>query len=291
MIQKPQPSGERTRGQVLALGVIWCASLALVTISSGCSYTSSTLSALSLNDWGCCCCEDLDTRIAARRAWKQGYAHCYRNHCARRDVRDGFVYGYVKACTGGDTCPPLFAPESNCMIGGRDRNAAAWFQGFPLGVIAAEKRGCVPAKLVNPEYYGCNANQGCNPGCEPCQPCGAQLGNAPMMMAPEYSHGEQWTEPAPIYDEHQQPHIDPVQENIEGTEPTEQVVPEPEVDSGLEDETAASTTDLVPTQELAEVVDEQVEDDGQAVRLALPIDWDAVEQAERDVTPVKFEDR
>ena len=291
MIQTPQPSGGRTRGQVLALGVIWCASLAIVTMSSGCSYSSSAVRALSLDDLSCCCCEDLDVRIAARRAWKQGYAHCYRNHCARRDVRDGFVYGFVKACTGGDTCPPLFAPESNCMIGGRDRNAAAWFQGFPLGVIEAEKRGCVPAKLVNPEFYSCNVEQACNPGCEPCQPCGAQLGNAPMMMAPEYSEVESWQESAPTYEEHQQPLPVPASESGEATESAEEVAPEPEADLNLQDETAASTTDLVPTPELAEVVDEPLEDDGQAVRLALPIDWDAVEQAESEITPVKFEDR
>lgn len=83
-------------------------------------------------------------RAMAERAW-----HCRRHLiCDKRytrEYKDGFIAGYLDIASGGNGCTPAVAPSKFLgwqyqTPGGRCA-VNAWFQGFPLGVKAAEEDG------------------------------------------------------------------------------------------------------------------------------------------------------
>ena len=168
-----RPSGRYATISRTSAGALTCVALLFAVVSSGCSPYRNPLGC-SISTYNSCYMEAIREhrgRMKARSIWRKKYADCYAKHCNVRDIRDGFVDGFVDTCDGGDGCPPLFAPNNGCAIGCRDACAAAWFQGYPLGVAAAEACGCdwVP-KLANPAMLACLGEyDACNPGCVPCQ--------------------------------------------------------------------------------------------------------------------------
>ncbi|MFG0253910.1 MAG: hypothetical protein ACF787_02235 [Rhodopirellula sp. JB053] len=174
MKRPQQPIGPRKSGSNCVWGLLLCTSLAVVATvtTSGCSYYGNAFCA-AVSPYENIHCEaitEFRARVRARSIWASKYAKCYAKHCNVKDIRTGFVDGFVDTCLGGDGCPPLFAPNGSCGLGLRDQCAAAWFQGYPLGVAAAESCGCgrlLKHSRVNPALLSCG-EPACNPGCEPC---------------------------------------------------------------------------------------------------------------------------
>ena len=206
MNRPQQPTGPRKSRSESVWGLILCTSLALVATASGCSYYGNAFCAVAspYETVQCEAVSEFRARIRARSIWASKYANCYKNHCNVKDIRDGFVDGFVDTCLGGDGCPPLFAPNGGCGLGLRDKCSAAWFQGYPLGAAAAESCGCgrrLRNSLVNPALLGCQ--QGCNAGCCPCennvacQSCGepaascgcGHAAHSVPVPEPEFGHG------------------------------------------------------------------------------------------------------
>ena len=136
--------------------------------TSGCSYWRDVLS--PYNEVGCCTLTTFKARSMAKRIWREQYAHCYGNAAHGKDIRQGFIDGFVDTSMGGNGCPPLVPPTSYCAIG-RKPNATAWFQGYPLGIAAAESTGsCNMCQTgISPALIACMKNEECTPGCIPCQ--------------------------------------------------------------------------------------------------------------------------
>ncbi|SMP45929.1 hypothetical protein SAMN06265222_10232 [Neorhodopirellula lusitana] len=182
-MNQPQQSTEtrKSASKGTALGLLLCTSLATLVTATGCSYYGNALcSAVSpYEQIGCEGITEFKARVRARSIWGSKYAKCYAKHSNVRDIRTGFVDGFVETCMGGSGCPPLFAPNGGCGLGVREPCAAAWFQGYPLGAAAAESCGCgrnLRNGRVNPALFTCQP--GCNAGCEvcadpaPCTSCG-----------------------------------------------------------------------------------------------------------------------
>ncbi len=82
----------------------------------------------------------------AAKAWHRE-KHCFQGKCRGnlRDFEAGFLQGYMDVAAGGDGCVPAIAPEK--YWGWRyqsDKGQAgvnAWYEGYPMGVRAAEKDG------------------------------------------------------------------------------------------------------------------------------------------------------
>jgi len=83
-------------------------------------------------------------KVMATKAWFR-IAKCYRNHPYKKDIQAGFMEGYMEVATGGSGCTPtVVSPQywgwkHQCHSGQAAVNA--WFEGFPLGVKAAEEDG------------------------------------------------------------------------------------------------------------------------------------------------------
>ncbi|QDV67449.1 hypothetical protein Poly24_11490 [Rosistilla carotiformis] len=118
-------------------------------------------------------------QLMARRVWSQKHASCYANHCNTLAVRRGFIDGFVDVASGKDGCPPVFPPQNQCCLVGAFRSPEnncrdqAWFEGYPLGVIAAEQQGChlwwrstMPAHLIA-QYQPANNCSATSPACGP----------------------------------------------------------------------------------------------------------------------------
>ncbi len=118
---------------------------------------------------GCGLCTDLRARATARAMWNSQYSHCYCNSSNSKHIRKGFVDGFVATAAGGNGCTPLVPPTSCCGFGKR-LDAKAWFQGYPLGVAAAQSSGANNwSKIaISPDLAACMANTECTPGCVPC---------------------------------------------------------------------------------------------------------------------------
>ena len=71
--------------------------------------------------------------------------HRFANHCHLSDFEQGFRAGYEQVAKGGDGCAPGLCPKSywGWQYQNSDGQARmnAWFEGFPLGVQAAEEDG------------------------------------------------------------------------------------------------------------------------------------------------------
>ncbi len=83
-------------------------------------------------------------KVMAARAWLR-VKHCYRGHRYQKDLRAGFIAGYLEVATGGSGCTPtVVSPQYwgwRHQSGNGQSAVNAWFEGFPLGVKAAEEDG------------------------------------------------------------------------------------------------------------------------------------------------------
>jgi hypothetical protein len=92
-------------------------------------------------------------RAMAEKAW-----HCNKHHfCDKQHAgafKDGFIQGYAEVASGGNGCVPAVAPSE--YWGWRYQSAQgqgavnAWFEGFPMGVQAAEEAGVGHWQTVRP---------------------------------------------------------------------------------------------------------------------------------------------
>jgi hypothetical protein len=117
---------------------------AAVIPSTGCSFWSGIQRNLSRQ-------EGLNDFMVSYRnsAWAARAWHCSResfgDHCYLSDLEAGFRQGYEDVAAGGTGCLPLIAPQSYWgwqyqSADGQNR-MNAWFEGYPLGVKAAEQDG------------------------------------------------------------------------------------------------------------------------------------------------------
>ena len=147
----------------------------LSLLVAGCTLSSVGCSSISQGVFapygqaGCCLCTDLRARATARAMWNSQYSHCYCNSSNSKHIRKGFVDGFVATAAGGNGCTPLVPPSSCCGFGKR-LDAKAWFQGYPLGVAAAQSSGAADwSKIaISPDLAACMATNECTPGCVPC---------------------------------------------------------------------------------------------------------------------------
>ncbi|MEM9646047.1 MAG: hypothetical protein AAF989_13750, partial [Planctomycetota bacterium] len=115
-----------------------------MTASTGCSIFSNAAVAVRRHE---CIDEFMMThrqRVMAARAWHRHKA-CMKNHCHLDDVKRGFMDAYQEVAEGGSGCVPAVAPRSywGWRYQSADGNGAvnAWYEGYPLGVKAAEQDG------------------------------------------------------------------------------------------------------------------------------------------------------
>ncbi|QDV64495.1 hypothetical protein Pan14r_21900 [Crateriforma conspicua] len=133
-------SSRRRRFRLLASG---CLGLALVA-STGCTMFNTATQ--SLCDEGCL--NDFmmshHHRVMAARAW-QREKKCFGNHRNLRDIKRGFMDAYKDVAKGGTGCTPTVAPREywGWRYQSADGHVAvnSWFQGYPIGVKAAEQDG------------------------------------------------------------------------------------------------------------------------------------------------------
>jgi hypothetical protein len=134
-----QASSSRLRKLIVA------SCLGLLTAgSTGCSMTSNAYRSLT----DCECIDefmvDYRNRAMAEKAW-HCQKHLFGNHQYRDEFKAGFVAGYLDIANGGSGCCPKVAPAA--LWGWRYQSAQgqaainAWFEGFPMGVRAAEQDG------------------------------------------------------------------------------------------------------------------------------------------------------
>ncbi len=87
---------------------------------------------------------DYRNRAMAEKAWIR-VRHSYLHHQYHRDLKEGFVAGYMDVAAGSNGCTPAMAPSE--YWGWRYQSSAgqaainAWFQGYPYGAKAAEQDG------------------------------------------------------------------------------------------------------------------------------------------------------
>ena len=82
--------------------------------------------------------------VLAAKAW-HNEKHCHKKHCHLSDLKNGFMQGYSDVATGSDGCVPAVAPRSymgwKYQTPDGQARVNAWFEGYPLGVRAAERDG------------------------------------------------------------------------------------------------------------------------------------------------------
>ncbi len=96
-------------------------------------------------------------------AWAAKAWHCRKHRFGSRrnlsDLEAGFRAGYMSVAQGGNGCVPAVCPQSYWGFQYQDCNGQSrmnsWFEGFPLGVAAAEEDGIghwsqVPTSLPMP---------------------------------------------------------------------------------------------------------------------------------------------
>lgn len=126
-------------------GLLVAATLASVLApSTGCMLLNGVQRGLSRHDSLDEFMVNYRNRAWAARAWlcrKNRYA----NHCYPADLEAGFRQGYEDTAAGGSGCLPAVCPQSYWgwqyqSADGQSR-MNAWFEGYPLGVQAAEQDG------------------------------------------------------------------------------------------------------------------------------------------------------
>ena len=145
------------------------------------------------------CHTEMKARRLANKTWRQQYAHCYCDRSNAKDIKIGFIDGFVAIALGRSGCPPLVAPKSTCT---RKINGHKWFQGYPLGVAAAESCGVREwnKTVISPQLMACIAQTGgCLPGCVECQQAAevsAVPYHEPPAAAPEAAYPEVYAAPS-----------------------------------------------------------------------------------------------
>ncbi|WP_404306340.1 hypothetical protein [Neorhodopirellula lusitana] len=132
---------KRNRFRRLLLGL----TLGLTTTGlAGCTMLGGLQQHLSRTD----CLDDFmvshRNKVMASRAWLK-VKQCHRGHRYMKDLRAGFIAGYLEVATGGSGCTPtVVSPQYwgwRHQSGNGQAAINAWFEGFPLGVKAAEQDG------------------------------------------------------------------------------------------------------------------------------------------------------
>lgn len=116
----------------------------LTTGMTGCTIMGGLQSKLTQSE----CIDDFmvshRNKVMAEKAWLR-IAHCHKKHRHRKDLRKGFIDGYMEVATGGSGCTPaVVSPDYwgwKHQSGDGQSAVNAWFEGFPLGVKAAEQDG------------------------------------------------------------------------------------------------------------------------------------------------------
>ena len=169
-------TGWRSRSHRLVQGMLPVTLIGMIVSFTGCAYVPNVRSTVApYRTSSCQCVSDMKLRWRARSIWKEKYEHCYGNRANARDIKEGFISGYIATANGGSGCPPIMAPQRySCGLAcltHRKPVGTFWFEGYPLGVAAAE--ACEGAKCysssLNPQLLACMNDQGCNPGCRPCE--------------------------------------------------------------------------------------------------------------------------
>lgn len=143
------------RRRLSRLLVAGCLGLALST-SSGCS----TFSGACKTFQGQGCIDEFMLnhrhRVMAARAWYRESA-CMKDHCHLKHVKRGFMDAYAEVAAGGPGCVPAIAPRDywGWRYQSADGNGAvnAWFEGYPLGVKAAEQDGMVNSNQISMSQF------------------------------------------------------------------------------------------------------------------------------------------
>lgn len=112
--------------------------------NTGCSILTNAQKNLSRHD----AMDDflVNYRNAAwsKRAWLCNH-QAYHNHPYRADLEAGFRQGYEDVAAGGNGCTPAVCPRSywgwQYQSPDGQKRMNAWFEGYPLGVRAAEQDG------------------------------------------------------------------------------------------------------------------------------------------------------
>lgn len=145
------PISTRSRlASIVAMGFI----ALLVGSSTGCSLTSGSCRFMKKQ----ACLDDFmigyRNKALAAKAW-HCEKHCFKDHCNIRDIQAGYMAGFADVAAGSDGCIPAIAPSE--YWGWRYQSADgqagvnAWFQGFPMGVRAAERNGVGNWGQVRPQ--------------------------------------------------------------------------------------------------------------------------------------------
>ncbi|MEO9594064.1 hypothetical protein, partial [Rhodopirellula bahusiensis] len=116
----------------------------LTTGMTGCTIMGGLQSKLTRSE----CIDDFmvshRNKVMAEKAWLRN-SHCHKKHRHMKDLRKGFIDGYMEVATGGSGCTPaVVSPDYwgwKHQSGDGQSAVNAWFEGFPLGVKAAEQDG------------------------------------------------------------------------------------------------------------------------------------------------------
>ncbi len=103
----------------------------------------------------CDCVDDFminhRNQVMATRAWFR-VKHLYHGHCYLKDLRNGFIAGYIDVAEGGAGCTPtIVSPKYwgwRYQSGSGQAAINAWYEGFPLGAKAAEEDGIGNHNLI-----------------------------------------------------------------------------------------------------------------------------------------------
>ncbi|MEE2937409.1 MAG: hypothetical protein VYA84_15585 [Planctomycetota bacterium] len=141
--ENPRPRTRKRRKLIRRIIAIACLG-GLVGDTTGCTLTRGTVHALRNSD----CVEEFmigyRNRAMAEKAW-HCRKHRFGNQPHGHEYKEGFIDGYIEIATGGLGCCPKIAPSR--YWGWKYQSATgrqavnAWFEGYPMGVQAAEQEG------------------------------------------------------------------------------------------------------------------------------------------------------
>jgi hypothetical protein len=178
---------------VVCLGV-------LVADTTGCMVTRNI--AKEVRD--CDCVDDFMTnyrnRAMAEKAW-----HCRKDRFGQqmymREYKEGFIDGYLEIAEGGPGCCPTVAPSRYWGWQYQSANGQAavnaWFEGYPMGVQAAEQDGVGHYQHVF--VMGGDAAGGVGAGGS-CNSCGSGIAVPVYPQEQIYQEGEIIPMPVPEAD-------------------------------------------------------------------------------------------
>ena len=127
-------------GKLLAAGILSAA----VCTSTGCMMTSGVCRAVKRHDGLDKFMINHRNKVMAAKAW-HNEKHCFETCGNLNDIKAGYIQGYMDVAAGGDGCAPAVAPSAywgwRYQSAGGQNSVNSWFQGYPLGVRAAERDG------------------------------------------------------------------------------------------------------------------------------------------------------